>query len=48
MEIIQLPVGSLATNCFLIINSDNEKCIIIDPGGDSEKIISSMKRQPGS
>ncbi len=41
MNIETIKVGSLETNCYLIIN--NDKCIIVDPGDDKDKIISKIK-----
>lgn len=36
MEVKKVVVGSLQTNCYLLINDD--KCLIIDPGDEAEKI----------
>ncbi|MBE6152796.1 MAG: MBL fold metallo-hydrolase [Firmicutes bacterium] len=40
MIIETIKVGSLETNCYLVIN--NNKCIIVDPGDDKDKIISKI------
>lgn len=37
MEIKKLVLGSLYTNCYIVIN--NNKCLIIDPADDADKII---------
>ncbi|EJO5346463.1 MBL fold metallo-hydrolase [Clostridium botulinum] len=37
MDIKTIPVGIYNANCYLLI--DEDKCAIIDPGGDSEDII---------
>ncbi|WP_062355881.1 MBL fold metallo-hydrolase [Bacillus kwashiorkori] len=37
MRVEQLALGALQTNCYIIYNQD--KCIIVDPGGDAGKII---------
>lgn len=37
MNIETLSLGALGTNCYII--SKNEKCLIVDPGGDAEIII---------
>ena len=43
MEIIGLTVGALATNCYLVFDSDDRSGLIIDPGDEanfiSEKIL---------
>ena len=41
MKIETIKVGSLETNCYLIIN--NDKCIIVDPGDDKDKIIDKIE-----
>ena len=38
MEIHELVVGPLKTNCY-IVTSDMNHAVIIDPGFDAEKII---------
>ena len=44
MEITALSVGELNANCYLVYNSINKNCIIVDPGDEgnfiSEKILS--------
>jgi len=42
MKIEKITVGELQTNCYLIINKN--KCIIIDPGAEPEKIIKRIKQ----
>jgi hydroxyacylglutathione hydrolase len=45
----KLVVGSLSTNCYLLIDSKSKKTIIIDPGDDAdyiENIISENKWKP--
>lgn len=41
MKITKIEVGELATNCYFLINDD--KCIIIDPGGEAPKIINFLE-----
>lgn len=36
MKVEKIEVGSLKTNCYII--SNNQKCIVIDPGDEYEKI----------
>jgi len=40
MEIKTLKVGLLRTNCYIVISSD--KALIIDPGGDPNRIIQAV------
>ena len=39
MLIKTLPVGMLATNCYIVTDEDSKKCVIIDPGADSATIL---------
>lgn len=42
MKIITISVGELQTNCYALIN-DNNECIIVDPGAEGEKIKTVLK-----
>jgi len=35
----RIPVGLYAANCYIIACEDTNKAAVIDPGGDSEKIV---------
>lgn len=37
MSWIQIPLGPLQTNAYVIYNS-NKQCVIVDPGGEGEKL----------
>jgi len=39
MLIKTLPVGMLATNCYIVTDENSNKCAIIDPGADSAAIV---------
>lgn len=39
MQILTLPVGVLATNCYIVSVSDHAPCIVIDPGDDADTIL---------
>ena len=43
MNIKKIVVGSLETNCYIVEN-DNE-CLIIDPGSESDKIINNIDKK---
>ncbi len=43
LEII--PVGLLETNCYLVSDTSSLETLVIDPGGDSEKIIKAIKNK---
>jgi len=38
MNIITLPVGQLQTNCYIVIDRQTSKALIIDPGDDADYI----------
>lgn len=40
----QYSLGSLQTNCYLVIN-ENNSCLIIDPGSEAEKLINILKTE---
>ena len=39
MLIKTLPVGQLETNCYIIIDEQTQRCVIIDPGAESNTIL---------
>jgi len=40
----QIPLGPLQTNCYLYTNG-NKECLIIDPGGEAQKLTSIIQQQ---
>lgn len=40
-----LPVGPLASNCYIIADKKSKKAAIIDPGGDSNKILDVITKE---
>ncbi len=44
MKIIQLEVGYLGTNCYIVYDEDTLQAAIIDPGGSPEKILKIIER----
>lgn len=45
MDIDCLPVGPLQTNCYVISDEETLDAVVIDPGGEAEKILSLIKRK---
>ena len=39
MKIISLEVGMIGTNCYIAINEELKKAVIIDPGGEADRIL---------
>lgn len=43
MKVYRLEVGMLATNCYFAVNEELNEGVIVDPGGDAQRIISLVK-----
>ena len=39
MNVITMPLGPLATNCYLVCDQENGLCTVIDPGASGAKIL---------
>lgn len=44
MEWIQIPLGPLQTNCY-VLSKDDRTCLIIDPGEEGEKLSSFIREK---
>lgn len=44
MEIIAMPVGLVQANCYIVYKKEDKKALVIDPGGEPEKIIDTIVR----
>jgi len=44
MEWIQMPLGRMQTNCYVLVKEDGS-CLIVDPGGDGEKLIEFLREK---
>lgn len=42
MKLIQLEVGNLGTNCYIIYCEESRKGFVIDPGGDPNRIMAAV------
>ena len=42
MKIITIKVGSLQTNCYIVIDEKSQEAIVIDPGDEADKIVSRL------
>lgn len=42
LKVEQYVVGAVQTNCYLAINEDTKDTLIVDPGGDADKIIAAI------
>jgi len=39
----RLPVGKLAANCYILADLPHKKAVVIDPGGDGDRILKVLK-----
>ncbi|MFB6465823.1 MBL fold metallo-hydrolase [Cytobacillus sp. Hz8] len=44
MEYIQIPLGPIQTNCYIVKN-ENQSCLIFDPGAEGNKLIQFLKNE---
>lgn len=44
MKVIQLPVGSIQTNCYIAGCEETGEGVVIDPGDEAERILAEVKR----
>ena len=45
MKVITTVVGSLQTNCYLLIDEETESAALIDPGDEAEKLLALVKSE---
>ncbi len=47
VNVTRLIVGPLATNCYIVKDPRSPHCLIIDPGGDGDKILNKVAELKG-
>ena len=45
LDILTIPVGQLATQCYLVSLPDRDDCIVIDPGAEPERIRAVLQKK---
>ena len=45
MKVITIVVGSLQTNCYLLIDEETKSAALIDPGDEAEKLLALVKSE---
>ena len=45
LNILTIPVGQLATQCYLVALPDRDDCIVIDPGAEPERIRAALQKK---
>ena len=43
LQILATPVGSLQTNCYIAWDDSSDKCIVVDPGADSDCLLAQVR-----
>jgi hydroxyacylglutathione hydrolase len=42
LEVLQLPVGSIQTNCYLVADPATRDAVVIDPGGEAPRLLAAL------
>ncbi|MBN2329872.1 MAG: MBL fold metallo-hydrolase [Candidatus Omnitrophica bacterium] len=45
MQVVQIPVGMLRANCYLVYGEKSRHAVIIDPGEESETILAAIRER---
>ena len=45
MKVITTVVGSLQTNCYLLIDEETKSAALIDPGDEAERLLALVKSE---
>ena len=45
LDILTIPVGQLATQCYLVSLPERDDCIVIDPGAEPERIRAALQKK---
>lgn len=45
MKIIQMEVGNLGTNCYIVWCENTKKAVVIDPGGNPDRILAAVQKE---
>lgn len=45
MKVITTVVGSLETNCYLLIDEETKRAALIDPGDEAERLLARVQRE---
>ena len=44
MKVLKMEVGMLGTNCYIAVNEETHHGVVVDPGGDGDRIVAAIKK----
>ena len=44
MKMVTMPLGAYQTNCYMICGDDSDRCLVIDPGYEPERVLAEAAR----
>ena len=45
LKVLKLPVEPLGSNCYLAWDTENNEAVVIDPGGEADRIIKAIDKR---
>ncbi|MBE6080269.1 MAG: MBL fold metallo-hydrolase [Veillonella sp.] len=45
MKLYRMPLGALGTNCYIVVDESNQHCLVVDPGGEGERLVALLKEK---
>ena len=43
MKVLKMEVGMLGTNCYIAVNEATGHGVVVDPGGDGDRIVAAIR-----
>ena len=45
MKVLKMEVGMLGTNCYIAVNEATGHGVVVDPGGDGDRIVAAIQKE---
>lgn len=45
MKVLKMEVGMLGTNCYIAVNEATGHGVVVDPGGDGDRIVAAIQKR---
>jgi glyoxylase-like metal-dependent hydrolase (beta-lactamase superfamily II) len=45
LQILQLPLGPIQTNCFIVGDEETKDAVVIDPGGEAPRVLAALAQR---